>query len=382
MNMNEEDRRPAQAFPPGDFIQEEIEARGWSQADFAQIIEKPLPAVNQIIKGKRAVVPETAKRIAAAFGQTAQFWMNLETNWQLYNSEPTDEERVREYARLYDLIPVREMQRRNWIEKTKSATDLEEKIIGFFGVANLTEIPHLPQAARMAVNHENALAAVSAWCQRAFWVSQFVQAGEFNSSRIPDLVEKLKLLLGESEGVQHVPSLLGEYGIRFVVVEHLKGTHLDGAAVLKPESKPVLAMSLRRGRLDYFWFTLMHELAHIYYEDGQQWDADILGERSEDQHLEIRADKFAEEAMVAPDGLESFIESAESRYSTNKIMSFSRATKVHPAIILGQLKHRGELYWSQFARLHNRIDVRDLIKNVAVCDGWGQLPRSELKVVS
>ena len=62
MNMNREDRRPVQGFPPGDFIQEEIEARGWSQADFAQIIEKPLPAVNQIIKGKRAIIPETAKR--------------------------------------------------------------------------------------------------------------------------------------------------------------------------------------------------------------------------------------------------------------------------------------------------------------------------------
>jgi len=376
MNRNQEDRRPAQGFPPGELIQEEIDARGWSQADFAQIIEKPLPAVNQIINGKRAIVPETAKRIAAAFGNSPQFWMNLETNWQLYNSEPTDEERVREYARLYDLIPVREMQRRRWIKATESATDLEKEIKAFFKVVSLTELPRLEQAARMAVNHESALAAVTAWCQRAVCVSQFVEAGEFVRSRIPDLVNKLKLLLGGPEEMKQVPGVLAEYGIRFVIVEHLKGTHLDGAAVLNSENEPVLAMSLRRGRLDYFWFTLMHELAHIYHEDGEQWDVDIFGERADDQHEEIRADRFAEAALVPTEDLNSFIQKAKPRYSTDQIMEFSRTMKVHPAIIVGRLKHRGELGWNKFSRLHNRVDVRDMIKSEAIYDGWGQVPQA------
>ena len=82
-------RHSAEAFSPGDFIQEELEARGWKQEDFAAILGKPLSTVNGIINGKKAIVPETAKKIAAAFGNSPQFWMNLETAWQWYEIEPS-----------------------------------------------------------------------------------------------------------------------------------------------------------------------------------------------------------------------------------------------------------------------------------------------------
>ena len=125
--MNNDERKPVEGFSPGQFILEEITARGWSQEDFANIIKKPLPTVNQIINGKRAIIPETAKRIGAAFGNSPQFWMNLETSWQLYNRECTEEEQVRENARLYDLIPIREIQRRGWIKSTNSSEELKEQ---------------------------------------------------------------------------------------------------------------------------------------------------------------------------------------------------------------------------------------------------------------
>ena len=75
--MNE--RIPAEVFPPGEFLRDELDARGWNQTDFAEIIGKRPGVVNEIIAGKRAVTPETAKLLAAALGTSAQFWINLET---------------------------------------------------------------------------------------------------------------------------------------------------------------------------------------------------------------------------------------------------------------------------------------------------------------
>lgn len=376
MSNNRNNRRPAEAFPPGDFILEEISARHWTQEDFAKILGKPLPTVNQIIKGKRAIIPDTAKRIAAAFGNSAQFWMNLETSWQLYNSDSTDEEQVKRNARLYDLLPVREMQRRGWIKGTKTPSELEDELKSFFGVSSLLDNPEIVQAARMSVHHEQARAALSAWSHRAFAVSQSLQVNKFTRSRVPNLIKKLRLLFTEPEEIRHVPRILAEFGIRFVIVEHLKGTRLDGASVSDSASEPVISISLRLGRLDNFWFTLIHEIAHVYYEDGKRWDVNIMETKTDDD-TEIRADEFAQSTLIPPDQMESFIIRTTPLFSRNKIVNFSRRMGVHPAIVIGQLKHKlskEEFGWGRFSRLHNRVDIRDIIKSTAMCDGWGQVP--------
>ncbi len=76
------DRVPAEVFPPGEFIKEEIEARNWTQNDLAQILDLSPRLVSEIIAGKRAITPNTAKRLADAFGTSAQLWMNLDRTYQ------------------------------------------------------------------------------------------------------------------------------------------------------------------------------------------------------------------------------------------------------------------------------------------------------------
>lgn len=48
-------RVPAEVFPPGELIREELEARGWTQTDLAEILGRPLKLVNDIILGKRTI---------------------------------------------------------------------------------------------------------------------------------------------------------------------------------------------------------------------------------------------------------------------------------------------------------------------------------------
>src|SRR5690606_14457409 len=56
---------------------------------------------------------------------------------------------------------------------------------------------------------------------------------------------------------------LNKNGIHLVCEAHLPKTHLDGAALRLPDGSPVVALTLRYDRLDNFWFTLFHELAHV-----------------------------------------------------------------------------------------------------------------------
>ena len=86
-------RRPtAAAFPPGDFIREELEARGWTQNDLAEILNRPYQTVNAIINGRKAITSRTARELEAALGPSAEFWMNLETSYRLHKEGDPDPE--------------------------------------------------------------------------------------------------------------------------------------------------------------------------------------------------------------------------------------------------------------------------------------------------
>ncbi len=65
-------RKSAEVLPPGDYIREELDARGWTQADLANILGRTERAVNEMITGRRGITPESALGLSAAFGTSAE----------------------------------------------------------------------------------------------------------------------------------------------------------------------------------------------------------------------------------------------------------------------------------------------------------------------
>ena len=78
------DRIPAEVFPPGEFVREELEMRGWTQADLAEFMGRPLRSINEIINCKKGITAETAIGLGKAFGTSAEYWLNLESAYRLH----------------------------------------------------------------------------------------------------------------------------------------------------------------------------------------------------------------------------------------------------------------------------------------------------------
>jgi HTH-type transcriptional regulator/antitoxin HigA len=75
---------PDVAIPPGEYLVEEIGARGISQKELARRMGRPVNAINEIIKGKKAITAETALQLESVMPEIpARFWLNLETDYQL-----------------------------------------------------------------------------------------------------------------------------------------------------------------------------------------------------------------------------------------------------------------------------------------------------------
>jgi HTH-type transcriptional regulator/antitoxin HigA len=367
------DRRPAEVFPPGEFIRDELEERGWTQSDLAKIMGRPLPAVNLIIAGKKTVTPETAVGLASAFGTSAEFWLNLETAYQLSKVSSKEQNEIRERAKLFESAPVKDIERRGWIKTSLGISQLQHELSNFFAVP---EIEKLKVAARASTQGDELTPEQVAWCVRALRLAKSVPAAKFTRNALEQGIPKLRRLADFPENVRHVPKCLSEMGIRFVVVEHLPKSKIDGAALWLGNDweKPVVALSLRYDRIDSFWHTLFHELSHIKHRDAYGLDVDLVGAdrcltNEAKSEIETRANEEAAEMLISGRKLHSFILRHRPFYSTHTINQFANLLKIHPGIIAGQLQFKDEIKWA--ANRAMLVKVRNILISSALTDGWG-----------
>lgn len=374
------DRTPAEVFPPGEFIKEEIEARGWSQVELAEILGRPPRLISELIAGKRAITPETARGLGDAFGTGAQFWMNLESSYRLAQVKSDSSNAVSRRAKLYAKAPVKEMMRRHWIEPTENIDVLQKRVLDFFHIESLEQEPQLlPHAARKSTSYASHTPAEQAWLSRAMQLAQAVNVKTFSEMAFAAALSRLKTLLRDPEGTRQVPPILAEAGVRFLTIETLPQTRIDGACLWLNENSPVIAMSLRFDRIDAFWHTLLHECAHLKYrhgiEDGLMLDVNLVGEDTENWDeksvAETQADEFAANFSIQKSELDNFIMRVRPLFSKAKIQGLAARLDVHPGIVVGQLQHRRAIPYS-----HNRemlTKVRHIVIEAALTDGFGNI---------
>src|ERR1051326_1351527 len=270
-------RKVAEAFPPGEFIKDELEARGWLQTDLAAIIGRNTGTVSQIISGKQPINPELARALGAAFGTSAEYWMNLQTYYDLWKAEEkTDESAIERRALIHNRMPqLKEAIKRNWIESSESIDVLEQRVCDFLEIPNITAEPKLSYAARKTVvadvSYSATSPALAAWLKRAKHLANTtIKAEKYSVEKFRTALQQLKLFLPNAADVRRIPRLYAEAGVRFLVVEHLPQTRVDGATFWINEHSPVIVLSLRYDRLDNFWHTLLHETKHVLDGDGKE----------------------------------------------------------------------------------------------------------------
>ena len=370
------DRTLAEVFSPGDFIKEELEARNWTQDDLAEILGRPTRLVNELIAAKRGITPETAKGLGEALGTSAQLWMNLEAVYRLSLSN-SEHEPVARRASLYEKAPVRAMIRRNWIEPSSNIDVLEKNLCDFLGLTDINQESHFfSHVARKSTPYHQLTQEQNVWLYRASHLANSIQALDYSQARLKKAFTQLKMLLPNPEEIRKVPEILSECGIRFLVIEPLPQSKIDGATFWINNS-PIVVLSLRYDRIDWFWYTLMHELAHVKNEDGKRnnnyaLDTNLMEEQAkaiEDRPAyEIKADEFASNFLIPQDELDNFIARTRPLYSKKKIIGFANRLCIHPGLVLGQIHYREKNYSYSREML---IKIRHIITSVALTDGWG-----------
>ena len=255
------------------------------------------------------------------------------------------------------------MVQRGWIRKltTRNSEAIEGVVKGFVADAGL----QYGAAAFRRSMHGEAQSPATKYALYA-WIARVIQrarqrrrkVAKFDSEALSaELLKELARLSWSETGPLLAIEFLEKHGIVVIVESHLKGTQLDGAA-MSDEGQPIIGMTLRHDRLDNFWYTLLHEVAHLWrHVSGDEVFLDDLDVTSEDRR-EAEANRLAREAFIP----RIVWKRSDAFLSPSKesIDQLSRELRIHPAVIAGRLRHEGGDY-RKFSDLVGNHEVKVML---------------------
>ena len=367
-----EGRTPAGVRAPGEILKEELATRDWSQQELADILGRPPRLISEIVGGKRAITPETAVGLSAALGTSAEYWMALESSYQLSKLKRIPEG-VKQKAALYAKFPIRELVRKGWVEWSEDFAKLENNVLQFFDIRRIEDEPMIAHAAKKMRASQAPTIEQNAWLFRVRALAKNKSLPSYSPKKLEATLEFLRKCRQEPEDVAKVAPALESCGVILIFVEPIASSKIDGACIWLG-GVPVVGMTLRYDRIDNFWFVLRHEIEHVLRGDGREgYVLDVnIGEGAEAMpRSELIANAAAADFCAPQNELNEFIERFSPYFSEERVLAFSKQVNVHPGLVVGQLQRR--LGRHDFLRKY-QVKVRHALLNGAMADGWGVQP--------
>jgi HTH-type transcriptional regulator / antitoxin HigA len=368
VEIYEAKRFPIERPTPLDAIRFRMEQAGLEPRDLEPYIGTR-GKVSEVLAGKQPLTLPMIRALHKHLGIPAEVLLKDE------RGPAADLRATGPIALEWSRFPINEMIRRKWVRTVASARNKAEALVGELiesaGGSCAIPIPLCRRNDAMRQNAKTDTYALLAWCLKVLSVARSEKLpGKYRNGVIAiDFLSRLAKLSAHAEGPTRVKKDLSSVGVHFVCVAHLPKTYLDGAALrIVDDGAPVVALTLRYDRLDNFWFSLFHELAHIgrHFDDKVEAFVDDFSlrdvpTRHEDER-EDEADEWANEALIPRAAWETSRLHSHASYAS--IIAFSQRIGVHPAIVAGRIRHETRDFRA-FAPLLGRGEVRKQLECAA-----------------
>ena len=339
--------------PPGATLLEQIEIWNMTQKELSLRLGMSTKHLNEIIKGKSPITIETALKLESVLGLPASFWVGLEASYQeavtRSNCELIDEKE----KEIADSINYAEIAKLGWVKKTRETQNKIDNLRAFFGIANLNYIPLLiPIAFRKSEKYISSEYALAAWLRKGEISAQEIQTDRYLKSKLKKAIPEIRKLTLKplEEIIDTLTYLFADCGIALAIVPHISQTHVNGAIKWISPDKIMLQLSLKGKYSDFFWFSLFHEIGHIFFGHNKKGTfIDIPGVDSE---METEADNFAKNILIPQQEYSSFI--ASQQFAEQNIEKFAQRIGINQGIIVGRLMHDKLITFNQLHHLREK----------------------------
>lgn len=254
----------------------------------------------------------------------------------------------------WNRFPFTEMAKRGWIKKNNYIKNRAEEIIRDLieqagGQTVLLEVLFRKNPGSR-VNSKMDNYSLFAWCLRVLILARITPLKKkYRNDLSIDSMKDIAKLSYFHNGPLLAKEFLAKQGIHLIIEPHLQKTYLDGVAMLLQDGTPVIGLTLRYDRIDNFWFSLLHELAHVIKHLKKDEsnifidDFDLRGHETEILDTkESEADKLAQLSLIPPQVWKD--DPASTNATVANVITLSQNLKIHPAIIAGKIRFEHKNY--------------------------------------
>ncbi len=356
----EDEHYPIDMPDPISAIKFRMEQQGLKQKDLVPFIGSQ-PKVSAVLNGKRELSKEMIRKLHDGLG------IPLEVLMSKSGSEDTEPDfSFADYPFFNEMVKKGFFPGQNSVREAKKiAQSLLNELFSVLGDMNVQQIYTRKSSQLQPTDAE----ALKAWQACVLHRVKGVNLPAFSTEIVQSsLISELVTQSREINPVK-IKQTLNDAGIHFVILPHLEHTYLDGAAFINNTGNPVIGMTLRHDRLDNFWFTLFHELGHVFLHLNQDPtlsffdDTESVVAKSADSY-EREANEFSQNAMIPNNKWQEFI-STSRPITENKVIAFAFKLGITPAIPAGRLRYESQYYISM-NKLVGAHCVRDAFEDYEV----------------
>lgn len=344
---------------PGDVIKKDLAALNWTQEDLARVMGMSVKAVNEIIKNKSGITLETARLLSKTFRQSPEFWLNLDASYRLQLAEESEREKdTEQHALILKHMPVKEMIRNGWLKQYQEVSDLVRQVKDFWKVSTLDftwmEAAPEPWYRKSRAYEKFTKYYALTWHRMARNTARLRKVPAYRKEKLKALASELARYSMRTEGVAEFLRDLQSCGVKFFVLKHLPKTYLDGAS-FRDGGNPVIVYTYRFDRLDNFWFTLAHEIAHVILHFERK-DACFLDDMQSEgtQGPELEADDYAAK-LIRAEEIKRFCAPFSKYISTERVRRCAESVQVGEAVVIGVLQHSGIVPFKNLNRFKQSV---------------------------
>jgi HTH-type transcriptional regulator / antitoxin HigA len=334
--------QPDFVTPPGETLKEILEFTGMTQAELAERAGRPKKTINEIIKGRAAITPETALQLGRVLGVSADFWNSRETQYRESLARQADNGELRNQLNWVNQFPVKAMMQRGWITQREDPLDQLKELLAFFGINRPSQWEKVCGATstsfRQSHKYESDRYAMASWLRRGEIKAQAIVCQPYDAGKFQTALKKVRRLTVADPSVfqPNTVALCASAGVAVVFVPELEKIRACGAARWQNTQKAILQVNLRYKTDDQLWFSFFHEAAHILKHGKRDVFIDV--ENADSNQQEEEANQFAADTLISPDEMDYFLSKVKTIQDTD-IIRFAGKIGIAPGIVVGRLQH-------------------------------------------
>lgn len=348
---------------PGETLKEILEERDMSQKELSLRTGFSGKHISTVLNGEKNISVSFAKKLEYALNIDAEFWMNLQNQYdkeliEFDELHSISEEEVSIFKSLKDIFEY--IVEKGFISDIKQKEQSILELRKFFNVSNLDSIPSIVSAgafrAQTSVNYDPYI--LFAWLKICESLSEKIETEyvpqEEQLEKLLSLCPKIKelSLLPQEKFITELQNYFSSCGIAFVIIPAFEGAPLQGFIKTNQDGKTTIGMTFRQKRADIFWFTLFHEIGHFINGDSKQKFIDF---ESIENLRETKADNFAQKMLLDSSAYSQFVN--ENNVSLKRIISFAESQNVAPSIVIGRLQHDKVIGWHEYTDVIQKYEV-------------------------